>query len=639
MPNPKHFALLIGVDFYLRYPLHSCVRDVDLVEAHLKTLQAEKRFDVLEITRLTASNPTGQDPCPSKPPESDETVATLDNIRKNLTRLASQSTEGDHVYVHFSGHGTELPNGALGLVPFGCEDDQNGCLRDCLTGEELAKLLNRIVSKGVKVLAVLDCCYSGRIPRRKLPDAVRYIPFACSPDAESAELPSGQAHWDVVSSNTTFRGASVRHNWLMDPKGYTILTACGPKQTTKALSFGDEKLNGALTITLVRTLERLGPLNMSHMVIFQFICARFKAMNFSEIPQLKGTGDFTFFGYLNGPDDSFFPIVKFRTGEMMLQAGEIMGIHENDHLVLSCLSIFADEPRNSKHVLATARNVRAVTSDIKLDDSAPGNINAGWVARPLKLCQDALAASDAAANNTRGQDIRLQERVLFPPGFTETTAPFKARINDEGVFDIQDRDDRKIDFDGLSLLPVDSPSTRPQVLRVLAYLARCHEIVNMKPLVENETLLTTIDIKLCDASGVPFPEIKVTNVQQEEIIMLHIDNNGQESVFVHILHLSEDWEIQNVLKEGNTELLPKQIGKQIALGIQMTIPPQHILRGIRSCEDTLKVFITAKPAPFAHFSAARPILRGSSVKQGELLDSWTARTFHIHTAMPVALPL
>ncbi|KAI8666355.1 hypothetical protein NCS57_00860000 [Fusarium keratoplasticum] len=645
MSNSKHFALLIGVDFYIKKPLNSCVRDVNLLETYLKTLQQDKRLEKLEITRLTASNPTHQGPNPRKPPEGDDTVPNLQNVRNHLARITSESTKDDYVFVHFSGHGTVLPQGSLAFVLFGCED-QNGRLRDCLTGDELANSLNKMVTEGVKVLLALDCCYSGKISRRKLPDPERYIPFVGAPDPEYVEKSQDHAHLGATCSDATVRGASARENWLMDPKGYTIITACGPTQTTGALRFKGGKLYGALTYTLFKSLDRLKSLNMSHMAIFQFICARFRAMESKQVPQMKGSGDFSFFGHLQASDDSFFPLVVFENGKIMIQAGEIMGVHENDKLVLVPLNNFTDEVCGSKYVLATAHDVGGVTANVN-PINPRSKIDAGWVARPHKLCQQASTTTDEAANRSSHGGY-LQENPVFLPSLTEATAPFKAKINDQGGFDIQDSQGQRVDFDGLSLLPAHSPTTRPQILRVLAYLARYHEIINMKPSTENETLRADVDVKICNESGAPFPETRVISVKNEEQIRLSIVNNGENPVFVHILYLSGDWEIENLLANENTRLFSDSTitgeqditQRQIELVVRMMIPEQNILRGIHTCDDIFKVFVTTQPAPFAHLSAVRPLLRGSPAEvEDRLQDSWTAWTFHIHTELNQALSL
>ncbi|UPL04106.1 hypothetical protein LCI18_015040 [Fusarium solani-melongenae] len=369
-------------------------------------------------------------------------------------------------------------------------------------------------------------------------------------------------------------------------------------------------------------------------------------MESKQVPQLKGSGDFSFFGHLQGSDDAFFPLVVFKSGKIMVQAGEFMGVHENDELVLTPLGTFTDGIWDSTYVLATVQDVGAVTANANPINSL-SKIDAGWVARPHKLCQLVSTTTDGAANRS-SQGRYLQEDSVFQPSFTEATAPFKAKINDQGGFDIQDRQGQRVDFDGLSLLPAHSPTTRPQILRVLAYLARYHEIINMEPSTENETLRADVDVKICDESGAPFPDTRVIRVKNEEQICLSIVNNGRDPVFVHILHLSEDWNIQTLLEDENTRLFSDRTitgeedlrERQIKFVVRMTIPELNIMGGIYSCDDIFKVFVTTQPAPFAHLSAIRPLLRGSPAEvEDRLQDSWTAWTFHIHTELNQALSL
>ncbi|KAF3760519.1 hypothetical protein M406DRAFT_334152 [Cryphonectria parasitica EP155] len=613
MASARHFAVLIGVDFYIREPLSSCVRDVDLVEAYLETLRQKNRFNLLHITKLTASKPASQASDLQKPPESDEALATLQNIKETLSRVASEAVKGDHVYVHYSGHGTVMRDGELALVPFGCEDGVENPLRDCLAGKDLANFLNKAVVKGVKVLLALDCCFSGKISRHNQPDAVRYLPFVPRTETGGVEMlrPYEAGQGVFRSDNATFRGTTVLADWLMDPKGYTILTACGPAQTTHGLRFADGKLHGALTYVLVRALQKLGALNMSHMVVFKIICAMFVAMASSQIPQLKGSGDFTFFGELHGPDDCFFPIIKLSNGQIILQAGEIMGVHENDKLVIAPLSAFASEKWDHEHGLATARNVGGVTAEVKLE------VGGG--------------------SGEHGQPSQ-EENVLLPPGYTEATAPVKATVNGLGGFEIRDREGRAIDFDALSLLPAHSTSARSQVIRVLAYLARYHDIVQLKPLGESETLRNAVDVGLFRESGASFPDIQVVDVVDGEVLQLLIINKGEQSIYVNVFCLAGNWEIQNNLTAENTVLSSQKHAESeedftADIRFKMMVPEESILRGIHSCEDIFKVFLTTRQVPLADLAAVKPLLRGSPAKwEDDLRDSWLARTFHVRTS-------
>src|SRR5512141_43013 len=104
--KPRMYALLIVIDCYLPnrlpdggyYPsLLGCVRDVFHVEGLLKN-----RFGLAQdnLLKLTATN-TGT----NQPPEPREQWPTYENMVAAFKRVTQMAESGDHVYIHYSGHG------------------------------------------------------------------------------------------------------------------------------------------------------------------------------------------------------------------------------------------------------------------------------------------------------------------------------------------------------------------------------------------------------------------------------------------------------------------------------------------------------------------------------------------------------
>src|SRR5579875_2302896 len=103
--------------------------------------------------------------------------ATRDGILGAIQQhLIGKAKDGDVVVIHYSGHGSQvpnpdLPNGADGtIVPYDAR--MQGAFD--ITGNELSEYLRRIRTKDVTV--ILDSCYTGDLIRSRSLSAVRTIP-------------------------------------------------------------------------------------------------------------------------------------------------------------------------------------------------------------------------------------------------------------------------------------------------------------------------------------------------------------------------------------------------------------------------------------------------------------------------------
>ncbi|WP_406287965.1 caspase domain-containing protein [Embleya sp. NBC_00896] len=142
------YSFLVGIDTYPVTPLKGCVNDVDAVERRLDRMGL--RAPAVRVLRNREATH----------------AAVLAGLRTHL----GQAGAGDTALFWFSGHGidgrTDDPTEGTGrgqaLV---CADslDPGGF---CLPDKELGALLDDIARKGVHVVAVLDCCYSGGATRR-----------------------------------------------------------------------------------------------------------------------------------------------------------------------------------------------------------------------------------------------------------------------------------------------------------------------------------------------------------------------------------------------------------------------------------------------------------------------------------------
>lgn len=145
-------ALLIGLNYGGTAPeaeLKGSFRDV---EALRSVLVAARRFDASQITVLTDADDAGRE------------VLTERRLRRELLVLArrTHSERMDAVYVHFSGHGQQVPdentdeNDGLDECLL-CRDFQTGGM---ITDDWLSRWLTH-VRPGTRVLFTVDACHSG----------------------------------------------------------------------------------------------------------------------------------------------------------------------------------------------------------------------------------------------------------------------------------------------------------------------------------------------------------------------------------------------------------------------------------------------------------------------------------------------
>ncbi|WP_204112402.1 caspase family protein [Shimia biformata] len=162
----ENFALLVGASTYdnldERFWLTGPANDVDLVRTYLTTT-APVPFAPENVTVLADGLEGGTKP-------------TLAAIREAFAQIAARAQQGDFVYLHFSGHGTQAPainpeTEIDGLdemflpVDIGPWNDTVGTVENALVDDEIGVLIGAIRAKGATVWAVFDSCHSGTVTR------------------------------------------------------------------------------------------------------------------------------------------------------------------------------------------------------------------------------------------------------------------------------------------------------------------------------------------------------------------------------------------------------------------------------------------------------------------------------------------
>ena len=263
-------ALLIGVNKYQAAgaDLRGCVNDVKDLSKALIEFHGFRRGDITMLTDL---------------------AATKKAMEAGIKALIRDSKKGDVAVLHFSGHGSHVPDDnrdeSDGRDEILCPADLDW--DDPLRDDWLRTTLDGLRA-GVGLTVIMDCCHSGTNTRAVLPpDAPvkeRYLP---SPSTLKA-VESGRSAPKQVTSE--LRGSSRAARKVRDivtadlPE--VLITGCRDTQTS-ADAFINGRFNGALTFALVEAIrKRRG--RLTYQELHDQAAGVLKTRKFEQVPQLEG---------------------------------------------------------------------------------------------------------------------------------------------------------------------------------------------------------------------------------------------------------------------------------------------------------------------------------------------------------------
>jgi hypothetical protein len=264
-------ALLIGINKY-QIPgadLRGCVNDVNLLSDALVKLYGFKKGDITTLT---------------------DAQATKKAMMAGIKKIVADSKNGDVALIHYSGHGSNVPDDN-GDEPDGrdeilCPTDLNW--DDTLRDDWLRIALDK-VKPGVQMTVIMDCCHSGTNTRAIQPPDAAMIP---------RYLPSP---WAIAGSESGHRnvGRAVRSQLRRSAPGSrkskdivnaelpeVLITGCRDTQTS-ADAFINGTYNGALTWALVDAMTRTKG-KMTYRDLHDQALASMKTKKFEQVPQLEG---------------------------------------------------------------------------------------------------------------------------------------------------------------------------------------------------------------------------------------------------------------------------------------------------------------------------------------------------------------
>jgi hypothetical protein len=266
-------AFLVGVNRYqiAGADLRGCVNDVKDLRAALVQFHGFKQSDITVLTDL---------------------AATKKAMQAGIRMLLRSSKKGDVAVLHFSGHGSHVPDDnrdeADGRDEILCPADLDW--DDPLRDDWLRTTLDTVPA-GVNLTVIMDCCHSGTNTRAILPpDAPvkeRYLP---SPSALKA-VESGRSVPKKVSSELrgSPRAARKAKDIVKAELPEVLITGCRDTQTS-ADAFINGRFNGALTFSLVDAIRK-GRGRLTYRQLHDRAAAALKTRKFEQVPQLEGRSE------------------------------------------------------------------------------------------------------------------------------------------------------------------------------------------------------------------------------------------------------------------------------------------------------------------------------------------------------------
>lgn len=245
-------AVTVGIN-YLNMDqgrLAGCINDSD---TFIHMLTQDFRFKVSDIRQLRDDHP--------------QRMPTRKNITAALNWLVHGARAGDHLFFHYSGHGSqqrdqshdEMDGQDETLVP--SDFRSHGMISD----DDLRRLIVLPLPAGVRLTVILDCCHSGTaldLPYKVLMNS----------DGKSADMKKkpagripGKSEAEVV-----------------------LISGCKDTQTSADIgagSAGNDKAAGAMTTSFKTVIEKQA--DISYFGLLYEMRRFLKSRGFSQVPQLS----------------------------------------------------------------------------------------------------------------------------------------------------------------------------------------------------------------------------------------------------------------------------------------------------------------------------------------------------------------
>lgn len=231
----KKTALVIGINYVgTQNELNGCINDATNITLLLQTLKYDS------ITVLT---------------DNTQIKPTRSNILSNLKTILSSAKDGDTIYIHYSGHGTDVTD-TNGDEIDGKDEVIVPLDFNLITDDELNNYINTYLTTKANVLAVFDCCYSGTALDLK------YLYKSETNNTMGQSLISTETKGNVI-----------------------LISGCKDDQTSSE-AYTNNKIEGAMSWTFKNIIDTKG-VKISWKTLIDSMRTTLVNSGFDQIPQLS----------------------------------------------------------------------------------------------------------------------------------------------------------------------------------------------------------------------------------------------------------------------------------------------------------------------------------------------------------------
>ena len=266
--SPRKKALLIGCNYYgTPYQLSGCINDV----LNVKAAYAQ-RLHVTDFRVLTDAPGAARGDMPTRA-----------NILASLEWLIAGCQAGDVLLLHYSGHGTYVPdaNGNERVGTDSCIVPLDYSQAGPIVDDQLRASLCDLLPLGVTLFAVFDSCYSGTV----LDLRYSYLDDSSGPTRAVAVSTATRR---AVPNLAQWRAAHVAQENLAEPEtaaSIVMLSGCSDEQTS-ADAYINATYQGAMTWSLMHVLESVHLHGLPLAELLMRVRALLQTNGYAQIPQI-----------------------------------------------------------------------------------------------------------------------------------------------------------------------------------------------------------------------------------------------------------------------------------------------------------------------------------------------------------------